>query len=276
MGWLIIIVIAIVTVSQIGWGGVAAIVAFGIIGGIIMAMSQDQKRDEQIDNGMKNEDAIVSSVRPHLTTLAIKYKQLVYTDDYGKEHFNDFERELERCIDAVVPFNLKHKIFDFDELIRSGKQMPLDGVDKDSLIIALRFAVKEFMDQQEEEDVPEFTGSDPTVYERYCGEVLDGLGWLVRFTPATGDQGADILAEKNGLRLVVQCKLYSSPAGNDAVQQVIAAKGFYQADAAAVIASSGFTKAARQLAAAHGVHLAHQDTIAELDEAICMAAVRHA
>ena len=55
------------------------------------------------------------------------------------------------------------------------------------------------------------------------------LDWETFVTPQSGDQGADLIIEKYGLKFVVQCKFYSNPVGNKAVQEVIAAKGFYDA-----------------------------------------------
>lgn len=65
---------------------------------------------------------------------------------------------------------------------------------------------------------------DPLDSERHCAILLENGGWTTRLTPATGDQGADVVAEKEGIRMVVQCKLYSQPVGNKAVQEVFAAK----------------------------------------------------
>ena len=60
-------------------------------------------------------------------------------------------------------------------------------------------------------------------YERYCAERLVRAGWRAHRTPASGDQGADIVAVRDGLRLVVQCKRLSKPVGNAAVQEAAAA-----------------------------------------------------
>ena len=67
-------------------------------------------------------------------------------------------------------------------------------------------------------------------------------------TSRTGDQGADVIAEKNGKKIIVQCKLYSKPVGNKAVQEVFAAKQFYNGDLGIVITNNDYTKSARQLA----------------------------
>jgi restriction system protein len=51
-------------------------------------------------------------------------------------------------------------------------------------------------------------------YETFCAEVLRRAGWNARVTIATGDQGTDIVAERDGKRVVVQCKFYTKPVSN--------------------------------------------------------------
>jgi restriction system protein len=102
---------------------------------------------------------------------------------------------------------------------------------------------------------------DPLDYERHCALQLEKAGWTTRLTAATGDQGADVIAHRAGKILVVQCKLYSSPVGNDAVQQVIAAQRFQSADVAAVVSNQPYTKSARELANVSGIHLLHHEQL---------------
>ena len=70
----------------------------------------------------------------------------------------------------------------------------------------------------------------------------------VEVTQKSQDYGADIVATKDGIKYVVQCKRYTSMVGIEAVQQVYAAKAHYNAHVAVVAASTVFTKAAKTLA----------------------------
>jgi len=81
-------------------------------------------------------------------------------------------------------------------------------------------------------------------------------------TPKTGDQGADIVIKYDEMTGVVQCKLYSQPVGNAAVQEVIAAREYYQAAIAIVVSNANYTASARQLAGIANVALLHHDDIA--------------
>ncbi len=74
-------------------------------------------------------------------------------------------------------------------------------------------------------------------------------------TNATGDQGLDVIAEKQGLRYGIQCKFYSHPVGNKAVQEAYAGCGYYDCDVPVVMTNSTFTVSARELADQLGVEL---------------------
>ena len=95
----------------------------------------------------------------------------------------------------------------------------------------------------------------PLDFEQHCADLLRQAGWQVQTTKASGDQGADVVAIKGGRRAVLQCKLYSRPVGNGAVQEAAAARDYYKADVAAVVTNAGFTAAARDLAQATRVRL---------------------
>ena len=54
-------------------------------------------------------------------------------------------------------------------------------------------------------------------YEKYCKYILEQRGWEVNITPKSGDQGVDLIASKEYLKVCIQCKRYSKPVGNKAV-----------------------------------------------------------
>lgn len=92
-------------------------------------------------------------------------------------------------------------------------------------------------------------------FERRCAKQLRRGGWAVREIGGSGDQGADLLARLGRVKLVIQVKHHRRPVGNRAVQEVIAARSYYGATHAAVVASAGFTRAAEALAARADVAL---------------------
>lgn len=70
--------------------------------------------------------------------------------------------------------------------------------------------------------------NSPLGYEYTIANKLQQLGFTAQATKASGDQGADIIAEKDGKSFAIQCRLYSKPVGNQAVQEAYAAATFYQ------------------------------------------------
>ena len=105
----------------------------------------------------------------------------------------------------------------------------------------------------------------PVDYEGLVAVRLIENGWDTRTTKGVGDQGIDVIAIRDSVKLVIQCKLYTSPVGNSAVQEIIAGRAFEDADYAAVVSNIGYTKSARQLAALANVLLLHHDELDNID-----------
>ena len=97
---------------------------------------------------------------------------------------------------------------------------------------------------------------DGPEFEAYVALVLEDNGFKhVEITKGSGDQGVDILAERNGKTYAVQCKNYAGAVGNFAVQEAYAGAQFYGCDVAAVICPGTFTRGAKELAESTGVVL---------------------
>ena len=93
-------------------------------------------------------------------------------------------------------------------------------------------------------------------YEKFVASHISVYGFHgVKITKGSGDFGADLIAWKNGKKYAIQCKYYSNPVGNSAVQEVVAAKAYYGCQKAAVITNNRFTSAAKTLANSNGVVL---------------------
>nr|DAV22500.1 MAG TPA: Restriction endonuclease [Caudoviricetes sp.] len=93
-------------------------------------------------------------------------------------------------------------------------------------------------------------------FEHYIGNLLEKLGYQeVKVTSASGDYGVDILATKDSIKYAFQCKLYSNPVGNKAVQEVIAGRTYYNCHVAIVVTNNTFTSNAKNLAESANVLL---------------------
>lgn len=114
------------------------------------------------------------------------------------------------------------------------------------------FSVEKQRTQDEIAFATIFTGED---FERYLKQLFEKLGFFVEETKFTGDQGADLLLQKNGVKIVVQAKFYSSAVGNKAVQEVTAAVAHYNASTGMVVTNNRFTRSAIELAKSNGIKL---------------------
>ena len=108
---------------------------------------------------------------------------------------------------------------------------------------------------------------DGIEFEDWCAGLLIENGYTnVMGTPASGDQGVDILAEKEGVKFAFQCKCYSSDLGNTPVQEVYAGKTMYDCHVGIVMTNRHFTSGAVSLADKIGVLLWDRE---KLESMIC-------
>lgn len=99
-------------------------------------------------------------------------------------------------------------------------------------------------------------------FEYFCAELLKEYGYTsVHVTSASGDQGVDIVANKDNTRCAFQCKRYSSKLGNAAVQQVNTGRNIYSCFRGVVITTNYFTTGAVHAAKATGVELWDRDVL---------------
>ncbi|WP_246329454.1 restriction endonuclease [Chthonobacter rhizosphaerae] len=236
---------------------VLGVLAMAGVGGTIMIRTA-----VSVDRGLREaRDAVEAAVDTHLETLARRRLNLVTRDHYGVLTDGGWDAEIDHFLDNVVA----------PELGPEGRRALFGRSRRDGywqrLIEEPVFARARAIDRQ-----LAFTETlSPAEFERWCEKMLAKAGWRTTATGASGDQGADVLAEKNGVVAVLQCKLYGSPVGNKAVQEAFSAQRHYRADLAAVVTNAAYTPSARALAESTGVLLLHQS---DMDQFDALAAAR--
>lgn len=111
-------------------------------------------------------------------------------------------------------------------------------------------------------DFDSMTGEE---FEQYCMSLLSMNGYdALEQTKASGDQGVDVLAVRDGVKYGIQCKRYSGVVGNKAVQEAYAGRKFYDCHVAVVITNQFFTTSAQELADKSGVVLWDRNKLLEL------------
>lgn len=112
------------------------------------------------------------------------------------------------------------------------------------LALLIVFVVKKIRNRPLPMD--EMEGHD---FEYYCADILKAHGFIeVEVTKGSGDFGADILAEKDGVTYAVQCKCYDKPIGVKAVQEIYAGRDYYDRMVGVVMTNQYFTQPAVELA----------------------------
>jgi exo-beta-1,3-glucanase (GH17 family) len=236
----------------------------------------------------------------HRNILIKKYKQLVYKDDYGNLIKTDFDSELKYFKENVLKKDTKYseaisRYIEpyFHQKITERVKKECPGADTTSneevrkkiheivqnhiseasdlyidFILNENCRMLNIYDNDRNNETTENPDSaeelSPYDYEKLCEEQLKKAGWKASITKKGADQGADVIASHNDFELVLQCKQYNGVVGNNAVQEAIAAREYYQTNAAAVVSNATFTKPARQLASAAGVLLLHHSELMTL------------
>ena len=93
-------------------------------------------------------------------------------------------------------------------------------------------------------------------FENLLLDKFAAMGFKAESTPKTGDFGADLIVEnKEGTRIIVQCKRFKSKVNLKAVQEVVGAMGHYAGDFGVVITNDSFLNSAVKLAESHDIEL---------------------
>lgn len=201
---------------------------------------QDQEADVKM---------FLDELEKYVPVLARKRKALVTIDDYGYTFYDKWNAEKKSFLKK---FNYYPRVTDCYK-----------GLPDDIYLMHLDHAVKEYT-KENDVSMTWSASMSPIEYEMFCAEILNDNGWKARTTSASGDQGVDVIAENDEICVAIQCKLYTSPVGNKAVQEVIAGMTYWGATVGVVVTNAQYTRSARELAKVHDIYLLHHDDLPEL------------
>jgi restriction system protein len=153
------------------------------------------------------------------------------------------------------------------ELRKEGRQV--SEQDLDYSVFCAELDQADFESELRSERAASFETMTGTDFEYYCAKLLLFNGFeRVSTTSITGDQGVDLVAEKEGLKFAIQCKCYNDTLGNTPVQEVYLGKAIYDCDVAVVMTNSTFTKGAKEAAEKVNVKLWDIHVISEMRDAV--------
>lgn len=202
----------------------------------------------------KDFDKLINSIN---SSIFIKYHSIgdYYVDYYitkDKDYY--YNRLFDYIMIKVINYIDNDKFLD----ITFKKDIYVEKLKKNSELEETLKKKNKYLFGEEKESVEKLdinkvsTGYE---FEDFLKELFIRLGYNVVLTKSSRDQGADLIVEKDLIKIVVQAKFYSNTVGNKAIQEVIASKSYYNADSCMVITNNYFTSSAYELAKANNVKL---------------------
>ena len=231
------------------------------------------KREKYIKGLPKEVRKIINEKQ---NTIINAYRKLVKVGSFGQKNYDKFAQEFGEFLSSesknIAKLNeltsLNYMLIVQDNEIRLYEAIRDVYEDKNFGLLSgvLRNPIDyiEKIIEQNDFDVKFDPNMDPFQYEIFCAERFKENDWEAYATQGSSDQGVDVVATRGKEVLVAQCKKFSKPVGNKAVQEVVAGMKFYDANVGIVIAPNGFTNSAEKLAAANKIKLIHHSQIKDL------------
>lgn len=98
-------------------------------------------------------------------------------------------------------------------------------------------------------------------FELEFGKLLKGLGYGVRVTPSSGDQGLDLIASRAGREVAVQCKRHKTKTGPAVARELYGAMVASGYTAGMLVSTSGFTQGVHDFVKGKNIELWDLETI---------------
>lgn len=130
----------------------------------------------------------------------------------------------------------------------------IKGLQLPDLFYWLKRKIKSILGKKPKYSLESFENMTGKDFEHAVQEILENKGYRTKSLP-WNDYGADLIAEKEGIKLIIQCKRYSVNVGLKAIQEVYTACRYYNGDKAWIITNSNFTFQASNIAEKCGVKL---------------------
>jgi restriction system protein len=198
--------------------------------------------------------------------LQITERKVSIIDDYGDENVEALPHETLICLKKIGQREKAN--VDWKHYAKHSYGVPEEYVWLRDKLEEVFWAYHEKVKSKTsgEYDLNNMSGEE---FETWLVKLLRENGFDdLRGTPKTGDQGADIIARRKGRIVVIQAKRHKGTVGNKAVQEVIGAMHYYEADEGWVVTNSLFTSSAIELAQKSKVQLIDGKGLSRLQDFI--------
>jgi len=185
--------------------------------------------------------------------ISNKLKDNITVDTVLKEFINsplNFEVDAENSMLILHKFDLSFRWDNINSKINHLKE-----------IVELERFEDSLGESQNTTPLGDYTNLDGFQFEEFLERYFRALGYIAYQTKLSGDQGADLVIMKDGIKTAVQAKKYSGKVSNKAIQEVVAAKSYYNCEESMVVTTGEFTNSAIELAISNGVKLMDKNAI---------------
>ena len=190
--------------------------------------------------------------------LPVGIKNAMTIDELKLKSFR-FEERYININNALISASCYIDGFNTTTVVRKGKKHTAYYIDKKERISQ---TIPEKSNSQPAKHYDSMSGLE---FEQFCSELLKKNGFInVKTTSGSGDNGVDILAEKDSVTYAIQCKCYSQNIGNKAVQEIYSRKDFYKRHVGIVMTNQYFTPSAKEAAERTGIILWDRDYVEKL------------
>jgi restriction endonuclease Mrr len=168
----------------------------------------------------------------------------------------DKDIELENDIKQLV-FDIKQELESEDERTRKAVEEGLASIIEPYKSELTRVKAQEEERKKLNETIEKLSEYSALEFEEWFADILKELEYeKVTPTPSSNDEGIDILAEKEGLKVAIQCKHWKKKkVGRPEVQAFLGAIQHAQLTRGILVTTGLFTEGARKMADEHPIKL---------------------
>lgn len=206
---------------------------------------QREKKEYSSAKWAELQPKLVDAIEQNKASLLSNLRRALKRDEYGSVELDIRNDEILRFLNSA-------------RLLRASRSAGIGRVQR---------YIKSWA-KREEKKVP-ISSPLPTSgidFEYWVADRLREYGWEATVSQGSGDQGIDVVATKESMRVAIQCKLYEGSVGNKAVQETIAGMSFYDLHQGAVVSTGKFTRSARELAQKNKILLLSVEDIPHLSD----------
>jgi hypothetical protein len=244
----------------------------------------EEKKSREVSAMMANElTTLQKFLKSKGFTFTVKELHLLLSEAAINQEYKDFEKKIlfnkpEKLEDYVV--NLLEAYGDRYETYLEFLQILMD-------LRGIKVGINQIMGTVEEareslklrhfeskfglnstvvaslDEIDSMTGYE---FESLLKQLFEKMGFTVKQTKLSGDQGADLVVNKLDEITVIQAKRSNSKIGNDAIQEVVASMGHYNAQKGIVMSNNYYTPSAIELARSNNIILIDRDKLRKLVE----------